>query len=340
MTWCTWVDPPRAGKPCDPPLPSSSLSPPSPMHLAEMTGLPVSQTLSPWRGWGDLRAFLSLGSHDTGSVSDALPSVIHCQVCILLSCLGMLWHQIYLVKEGEKCLPAHFSTAGTLKNLLKFSQPHHRYQSLEKPSRTLLSLVKATWPEWNSKEDKTALFQKPLSLCPSPISDSIAQSSPGRGLFPSAGSCKDIYVCMRAKSLQSCLSLCNPMDCSLPSSSVHGILQARILEWVAISFSRSSSQHRDWNHVSCLLHWQEGSSPLAPIQRQARVTMRPQVSPRGCLTEALTGLSAQAVPPSLYPAEGRGEARIQEASSVPSMVPTAFCRFLHLFLTAPCMALC
>ena len=38
---------------------------------------------------------------------------------------------------------------------------------------------------------------------------------------------------------------CNPMDCSPPGSSVHGILQARILEWVAISFSRRSSQPRD-----------------------------------------------------------------------------------------------
>ena len=40
-------------------------------------------------------------------------------------------------------------------------------------------------------------------------------------------------------------SLCNPMDCSLPGSSLHGILQARVLEWVAISFSRGSSQPRD-----------------------------------------------------------------------------------------------
>ena len=40
---------------------------------------------------------------------------------------------------------------------------------------------------------------------------------------------------------QSCLTLCDPMDCSLPGSSVHGILQATILEWVAISFSRGSS---------------------------------------------------------------------------------------------------
>ena len=44
---------------------------------------------------------------------------------------------------------------------------------------------------------------------------------------------------------QSCLTLCDPMDCSLPGSTIHGIFQARILEWVAISFSRRSSLPRD-----------------------------------------------------------------------------------------------
>ena len=48
------------------------------------------------------------------------------------------------------------------------------------------------------------------------------------------------------------LALCNPMDCSPPGSSVHGILQARILEWVAISSSRGSSQPRDRTQVSCI----------------------------------------------------------------------------------------
>ena len=47
-------------------------------------------------------------------------------------------------------------------------------------------------------------------------------------------------------------TLCNPMDCSLPGSSVHEIFQARILEWVAIPFSRGSSQPRDWTQVSCI----------------------------------------------------------------------------------------
>ena len=45
-------------------------------------------------------------------------------------------------------------------------------------------------------------------------------------------------VCTLAESLQSCLTLCNPMDCSLLVSSVHGILQARILEWIAMPPSR------------------------------------------------------------------------------------------------------
>ena len=49
---------------------------------------------------------------------------------------------------------------------------------------------------------------------------------------------------------RSCLTLCNSMDCSPPASSVHGNFQARVLEWVAISFSRGCSQPRDWTHVS------------------------------------------------------------------------------------------
>ena len=52
---------------------------------------------------------------------------------------------------------------------------------------------------------------------------------------------------------QSCPTLCNPMDCSLPGSSIHGIFQARVLEWVAISFSRGSSQPRDQTQVSCIV---------------------------------------------------------------------------------------
>ena len=51
---------------------------------------------------------------------------------------------------------------------------------------------------------------------------------------------------------QSCLTLCNPMNCSLPGSSVHGFLQANILEWVAVAFSRGSSQPKNQTHFSCI----------------------------------------------------------------------------------------
>ena len=73
----------------------------------------------------------------------------------------------------------------------------------------------------------------------------------------------DVMKCMHAKSLRSCLTHCNPMDSSLPGSSVHGILQAGILEWVAMPSSRGSSQPRDGTHVSyvsCM--GKAGSLPL------------------------------------------------------------------------------
>ena len=53
----------------------------------------------------------------------------------------------------------------------------------------------------------------------------------------------------------SCLTFCNPMDCRLPGSSVHGISQARVLEWGAIYVSKGSSPPRDQTHVSCIGRW-------------------------------------------------------------------------------------
>ena len=60
-----------------------------------------------------------------------------------------------------------------------------------------------------------------------------------------------ISAAAAAKSIQSCPALCDPIDGSPPGSSVPGILQARTLEWVAISFSRGSSWPRDWTCVYC-----------------------------------------------------------------------------------------
>ena len=57
---------------------------------------------------------------------------------------------------------------------------------------------------------------------------------------------------VKVKVVQSCPTLCNPVDCTVSGASVHGILQARILEWVAVPFSRGSSQPRDGTQVSCI----------------------------------------------------------------------------------------
>ena len=69
---------------------------------------------------------------------------------------------------------------------------------------------------------------------------------------------------------QSCPTFCNPMDCSPPGSRVHGILQARILKWIAIPFSRGSSQPRDWTQVSCIAGgfftiWDTREASVMPI---------------------------------------------------------------------------
>ena len=67
---------------------------------------------------------------------------------------------------------------------------------------------------------------------------------------------------------QSCPTLCYSMDCSPPGSSVHGILQARILEWVAITFSRGSSWPRDWTQASCIAGRFFTSEPPGEISSQ------------------------------------------------------------------------
>ena len=61
--------------------------------------------------------------------------------------------------------------------------------------------------------------------------------------------CTEVYEKVKVKVAQLCLTLCGPMDCSLPGFSVHGILQAILLEWVAVPFFRGSSQLRDQTHV-------------------------------------------------------------------------------------------
>ena len=90
-------------------------------------------------------------------------------------------------------------------------------------------------------------------------------------------------LCLHAKSLQSCLTLYDPTDCSPPGSSVHEILQARMLEWVSIPFSRGSSRPRIKPVFSVAPALQADSLPLEPqverIHLPMQETQRPGFSP-------------------------------------------------------------
>ena len=70
---------------------------------------------------------------------------------------------------------------------------------------------------------------------------------------------------------QSCLTLCDPMDSSLPGSSIHGIFQARVLEWVVISFSKRSSQPRDQTQSPTL---QADALPSEPPGRRQKKKLK------------------------------------------------------------------
>ena len=97
---------------------------------------------------------------------------------------------------------------------------------------------------------------------------------------------------------QSCLTLCNPIDCSPPGSSFHGIFQAGIPEWVAISYSRGSSQPRDWTPIPCMsmgFSRQEYWSGL-PFPTLWDLP-DPGIEPAPLASPALTGGFFTAVPP-------------------------------------------
>ena len=105
----------------------------------------------------------------------------------------------------------------------------------------------------------TLLLSTSLGTC-----TSIFPNPPMTGLAMRYG-LWNVCVCVHAKLLQVCPTLCDHMDCSLPGSSVHGILQAKILEWVAILFSRGFFPTQGVNpHLLCLLHWQAGPLSLVP----------------------------------------------------------------------------
>ena len=107
---------------------------------------------------------------------------------------------------------------------------------------------------------------------------------------------------------QSCLILSDPMGCSLPGFSVHGILQARILEWIAISFSRGSSWPRDWTHfsyISCIGRTKalQKSKMLTTwwsiLHSREELTYRPTEAPEETTWGQIKGIQALHTPWSL-----------------------------------------
>ena len=99
-----------------------------------------------------------------------------------------------------------------------------------------------------SCREQTAEAPSVSPYAPSRFPHSLLVSEPRPLLNPTALVSPESFlktVCVHAKSLQSYPTLCDPVDCSLPGSSVHGILQARIQEWAPTSFSRGSSPPRD-----------------------------------------------------------------------------------------------
>ena len=110
---------------------------------------------------------------------------------------------------------------------------------------------------------------------------------------------------------QSCLTFCNPVDCSLPGSSIHGIFQVRILEWVTISFSRRSSWPRVWTWVyrivgRCFTIW---ATREVSSDSDRRSPYFPKPPPITLLGQEYYWISAKKISPAI----GNQEERKREA---------------------------
>ena len=127
---------------------------------------------------------------------------------------------------------------------------------------------------WNPSQRGVPGGQATGRTWPAPRTESLAPvAGPSLCLCPLCQGILHFFLLSRVLTMcwvtRSCPTLCNPMGCSPPGSSVHGVLHTRVLEWVAISSSRGSSWPRNGTHVSCvscidrqiLYHWCHLGSP-------------------------------------------------------------------------------
>ena len=127
--------------------------------------------------------------------------------------------------------------------------------------------------------------------CQYPANSVVIPSSSHQGEKPHQPSWQPKCPERASSVTQSCPTLCDPVDCSLTGSSVHGISQARILDWTAISFSRGSSRHRNQTHISRIasgfLPLSHQGSPEKSDRVKCQQTVLSLARPTLCISQRL-----------------------------------------------------
>ena len=145
-----------------------------------------------------------------------------------------------MIIQRKQAQPGHSRRAGSCCPLLS------PFGSSLWPCCQLQSTSLASWEVWEWKQAGKQGIVLPSRTSRTPrliVCTSWSQKLKSSCLFS--------FLCAQCSVAQLCPTLRNPMDCSPPGSSVHGVSQERILEWIAISFSMRSSQPRDRTCVSC-----------------------------------------------------------------------------------------
>ena len=224
---------------------------PSPTHLILCRPLLLLPSVFPASGSFPLSQLFALGGPSTGASASASVLPVNTQGWFPLGWTG--WYPL-----GQPLFPWAQSVGVT-----HFIPAQSRWYTCVLSGRILgfrhivlcqPAHLHVCWAVFASLERRACQMKKATKLLPkkkSSLPDLGRDKTARSDLLICSGLGKFLLFCvLSAKSLQSCLTLCNAMDGSPPGSSVHGILQARMLKWVAMPSSRGSSQPRDQTRVS------------------------------------------------------------------------------------------